>query len=110
MELRFTGANLIKLVVNAIQGLNLKGHMNIDKIGQRSLKELYVEAYEYHTQLYNESLAGYLNDERPFEVDYLINAFKDSHELIFKGFNNLTINQELKRTFSEKLERYISQK
>lgn len=42
------------------------------------MKELYLDAYNFHTQLYNEHLAGYLNDEKPFEVDYLISAFKDT--------------------------------
>lgn len=53
MNLRFTGANLIKLVINAVQSLNVKAHLNIDKIFQRSMKELYNDAYNFHTQLYN---------------------------------------------------------
>jgi hypothetical protein len=110
MKFRFTGANLVKLAINAVQSLNIKGHLQIDKICSRSMKELYVDAYNFHTQLYNEHLAEYLNDEKPFEVDYLINAFKDSHELIFKSFNNLTICPELKKAYSDKLEKYINEK
>lgn len=37
-RLKFTGANLVKLTVNTVQNINLKGHINIDKIFQRSLK------------------------------------------------------------------------
>lgn len=51
--LRFTGANLVKLTVNAVQYLNLRGYLNVDKIFSKSMKELYVEAYNFHTQLYN---------------------------------------------------------
>lgn len=61
MNLRFTGANLIKMTINAIQYLNLKGYISIDKVFYKSMKELYIDAYNYHTQLYNESLATYLN-------------------------------------------------
>lgn len=43
--LRFTGANLVKLAVNAVQSLNVKSELNLDRIGRRSLKELYEEAY-----------------------------------------------------------------
>ena len=52
-SLRFTGANLVKLAVNAIQSLNVKGGLQLDRIARRSLTELYEEAYEYHTQLYD---------------------------------------------------------
>lgn len=52
-KLRYTGANLVKMVVNAVQSLNVKGELALDRISRRSLKELYEEAYEYHTQLYN---------------------------------------------------------
>ena len=45
MNLRFTGANLTKLVVNAVQQLNLKGYFNIDKLYYKSTKELYIDAY-----------------------------------------------------------------
>jgi hypothetical protein len=40
-SLRFTGANLVKLAVNAVQSLNVKGEMSIDRIARHSLKELY---------------------------------------------------------------------
>ena len=66
MNFRFTGANLTKLAINAVQSLNVKGHLHLSKIFQRSMKELYLDAYNFHTQLYNEHLAGYLNDEKPF--------------------------------------------
>lgn len=39
--LRFTGANLMKLAVNAVQSLNVKNQLNVNKIVRRSLKELY---------------------------------------------------------------------
>jgi hypothetical protein len=38
MNLRFTGANLNKLIVNAIQQLNIKNHLNIEKIYKKSMK------------------------------------------------------------------------
>ncbi len=38
MNLRFTGANLSKLVVNGVQQLNLKGYFNIDKLYYKSTK------------------------------------------------------------------------
>jgi hypothetical protein len=53
MNLRYTGANLTKIIVNAVQHLNLKGHLNIDKLYHKSMKELYIDAYNFHTQLYN---------------------------------------------------------
>jgi hypothetical protein len=99
-NLRYTGANLVKMAVNAVQSINVKGELALDRISRRSLKELYEEAYEYHTQLYNEHLAGFLADERPFEVDYLISAFKDSHEAVFKSFTLLTTSPELAQTYS----------
>jgi hypothetical protein len=40
-NLRFTGANLVKLAVNAVQSLNVKGELTLDRISRRSLKELY---------------------------------------------------------------------
>lgn len=61
LNLRYTGANLIKLSVNAVQHLNLKNYLNIDKLFRKSMKELYYDAYNYHTQLYNETLIGYLS-------------------------------------------------
>lgn len=36
--LRFTGANLVKLAVNAVQSLNVKGALQLDRIVRRSLK------------------------------------------------------------------------
>lgn len=48
-NLRYTGANLMKMAVNAVQSLNVKGELALDRISRRSLKELYEEAYEYHT-------------------------------------------------------------
>ena len=53
LNLRYTGANLMKLTVNGVQYLNLKGYFNIEKIFVKSMKELYVEAYNFHTQMYN---------------------------------------------------------
>ena len=38
MNLRFTGANLNKLIVNAIQHLNIKNYLNIEKIYKKSTK------------------------------------------------------------------------
>lgn len=61
MNLRYTGANLIKLTINAVQYLNLKGYLKIDKIFNKSMKELYSEAYNFHTQMYNDTLIEYLN-------------------------------------------------
>lgn len=65
MNLRYTGANLIKLTINTVQYLNLKGYLKIDKIFHKSMKELYIEAYNFHTQMYNETLIEYLNEEEP---------------------------------------------
>lgn len=38
LRLKFTGANLVKLAVNTVQNMNLKGHINLDKIFHKSLK------------------------------------------------------------------------
>jgi len=51
-NLKFTGANLTKLFVNAVQQLNIKGRLNLDKLYVHSMKELYIDAYNFHIQLY----------------------------------------------------------
>ena len=42
MNFRYTGTNIIKLLINAAQNLNLKNYMNIEKIFVKSMKELYL--------------------------------------------------------------------
>jgi len=51
---------LPKVALNAIQSLNMKNYINLDKIFHKSMKELYIDAYNFHTQLYNEQLSSYL--------------------------------------------------
>lgn len=41
MNVRYLGANLEKLIINAGQSLNMNNQMNADKIFQKTLKELY---------------------------------------------------------------------
>lgn len=80
MNLRFTGANLNKLIVNAIQQLNIKNYLNIEKIYKKSMKELYIDAFKYHTELYNENLIQFLEEEEPMAYDELIKVFKQSSD------------------------------
>lgn len=86
----------------------MKNYINLDKIFHKSMKELYIDAYNFHTQLYNEQLSSYLQDEKPFEVDYLLTAFRESSRVVLRSFSQLTVNQELKLQYGEKLEKYIS--
>lgn len=44
------------------------------------MKELYMEAYAYHTQMYNQCLVEYLEDEEPLEADYLMKVFEQCSE------------------------------
>ncbi len=48
----YTGKMLSKLIVNAVQSLNIKDKINITKIINRTVKELGISSYNFHTQLY----------------------------------------------------------
>lgn len=110
MGLRTTGANLVKLLVNATQSLNLKGYLSLDKVFLKSTRELYHDAYHFHTALYNQLLAARLNDEKPFPMDYLLAAFRDSSQQVIASFSALSASPSLHQQYQAKLEQYVSDK
>ena len=92
MKFNYTGLNLSKLVVNVAQCLNLKSDINVDKIFLKSIKQLYQQAYKYHTELYNKKMLDYINKEEPYNVQYLLESFETSQKFVVSSYDKLNLN------------------